>query len=306
MFIIVFNQSNITNDGTNSELVYKFPNSVELKDKYIAVSSISMYYSWFNIIAEVYANNIFTYTWTTGLTDGDTVTYTVNIPNGLFEITDINNYIQFVCIQNGTYWTQNGNNVYPFEILVNPSRYAVQLNTYLLPSTLPIGATTPPNFPGLPGIPIQCVVSFPSNFNKIVGYQAGFISNNNLNNGYIPPTKPSKAQNFVAKLPNGTLSYLSSQAPAVQPNSNVLFSISNVNNPYSIPSSIIYSLTPNVAVGAIINEVPPNFMWNRMIDGTYNELRLQLKGTNGDRLIIQDPQMTILLTIKDKHETSGN
>ena len=55
MFIIVFNQSNIVNDGQNNKLVYKFPNSVNLKDKYIAVSEISIFYSWFNI-ASIYQN----------------------------------------------------------------------------------------------------------------------------------------------------------------------------------------------------------------------------------------------------------
>ena len=63
MFVLVFNQSNIVNDGQNNKLVYKFPNSVVLKDKYVAVSSISMFYSWFNITA-AFTNNTITYTWT--------------------------------------------------------------------------------------------------------------------------------------------------------------------------------------------------------------------------------------------------
>ena len=33
MFVIVLNQSNLSSDGTNSELIYKFPNSVVFKDK---------------------------------------------------------------------------------------------------------------------------------------------------------------------------------------------------------------------------------------------------------------------------------
>ena len=49
MFIIVLNQTNIVPDGQNNKLVYRFSNSVVLKDKFIAVSSISMYYSWFNV-----------------------------------------------------------------------------------------------------------------------------------------------------------------------------------------------------------------------------------------------------------------
>jgi hypothetical protein len=39
-----------------------------------------------------------------------------------------------------------------------------------------------------------------------------------------------------------------------------------------------------------------------MIDGTYNELRLSFLGTDLRPLIINDPNMTILLTIRDKDE----
>jgi hypothetical protein len=78
--------------------------------------------------------------------------------------------------------------------------------------------------------------------------------------------------------------------------------LSNINNPYSQPSSIIFSLNPKVAVGQQITESPPTFMWNKMIDGTYNDLRLSLLGTDLQPLIINDPNMTILMTIADKDE----
>ena len=296
MFVVVLNQNNITPDGLNSELVYKFPNSVIFKDKYISVSSVSMFYSWFNILS-TQANNNFTYTWTDNL--GVTTTYTILIPDGLYEITDINNYIQFVCIANATYWTISGVNYYPFEMIVNPNRYAIQINTYLIPIVAPAGATIPAGFPGWPNVTRNTVVTIPINFNAIIGYPANFTSNANVANAYVPPTAVL-ANNFVAKNALGTLSYLSNVSPQVQPNSNVLFNISNINNPYSQPSSVIYSLSPNVAIGSQISDRPPNFMWNKLIDGTYNELRLQLKGVNGQRLAIQDPNMTILLTIRDR------
>jgi hypothetical protein len=301
MFIVVFTQRNIV-DSSNSELVYKFPNSAVFKDKYIALSSISLFYSWFNI-TQNYGNNIFSYTWTSGTT---TTTYQVVIPDGLYEISDLNNYIQFVSIKNGTYWSILSQNYYPFEILVNANRYAVQLNTYLIPTALPTDAEVPPNFPGWPTTTQNSVVTFPANFNLIVGYQANFASDANLNNTYVPPTNPLVSQNYVSKSALGTLSYLSSQSPQVQPNSNVLVNISNINNPYSVPSSVIYSLTPSVSIGEQITDTPPNFMWTKMIDGTYNELRLTLRGTDGNKLQIQDPNMTILLTIRDKIDVVSN
>lgn len=300
MFVIVLNQTNIVQDGQNNKLVYRFPNSVQLRDKYIAVSNISMFYSWFNITNSS-ANNTIKYTWTSGTT---TQQYSIVIPDGLYEISAINNYCQFQMVANGTYWINNisGDYVYPFEIILNINRYAVQLNTYLIPTALQPGFSIPGNFAGWPSITQNCVVTFPASFNIIVGYSANFSSNANVSNNYNPQIPANANSNYATKNGFGTLSYLSNVSPQVQPNNNVLFSLSNINNPYSQPSSIIYSLNPNVGVGEQIYETPPNFMWNKLIDGTYSELRLTFLGNDLKPLIINDPNMTILLTIRDKDE----
>lgn len=299
MFVLVFNQTNIVPDGQNNKLVYRFPNSVSLKDKYIAVSNISMFYSWFNITSTS-KNNTLSYTWTVGVT---TTVYQIVIPDGLYEISAINNFCQFTMIANNTYWiASNGDYVYPFEIILNPNRYAVQLNTYYIPTSTPLTYTIPPGFPGWPTTAQNSVITFPSDFNIIVGYTAGFASAANVGGSFVPPANSSASTNYASKNGFNTISYLSNFSPQVQPNNNVLFSLSNINNPYSQPSSIIYSLNPNVAVGEQIYEIPPNFMWNKMIDGTYNELRLTFLGNDLKPLIIADPNMTILLTIRDKDE----
>ena len=297
MFVIVMNGTNIVQDGSNNKLVYKFPSSVVFKDKYIAVSSISMYYSWFNITSG-YGNNTFTYTWTSGST---TTTYSVVIPDGLWDITAINNFIQYTCLANGTYWSISGTNYYPFELLVNANRYAIQLVTYYIwtAGTAPSGASTPSA--GWPTTSFNSVVTFPSAFNAIVGYTAGFASANNVGGATTFPTA-TVSTNYASKNSANTISYLSNLAPQVQPYSSVLFSLSNINNPYTQPSSIIYSLNSNVGVGELISEKPPNFMWNRLVDGTYNELRLTFLSPTLLPLTINDPNMTILLTIRDKDE----
>ena len=305
MFIVVMNTSNILPNGKNNTLVYKFPNSVVFKEKYIAVSSIQMYYSWFNINS-LYNNMTVSYTWTVGVVS---TTYTITIPNGLYNIVDINAYFQWVMINNGTYLINNvGDNVYYFEIIVNPTRYAIQLNTFQVPIALPALWTAPANFVGFPTQTFNPIITFPNNFWKIVGYEpingVIFVSNGNVNNAYVPPTA-SVDNYYVAKDGVGTLSYLSNVSPNVQPNSSIYLGISNINNPYTQPSSIIYSLSPSVAIGELINETPPNFMWNRLIDGTYNELRLQFLGLDLQPIQLNDPNMTILLTIKDKDEASG-
>lgn len=297
MFVIVLTSADVASTDNNS-FVYNFPNSVILKDKFIAVSSVTMYYSWFNILSS-YQNNTFSYTWTVGTT---TTTYNVVIPDGLYNVSDLNAYLQWVMINNGTYLINNvGDNVYYAEFLVNPNRYAIQINTFLVPTSLPTGWSVPSGFAGYPTTSFNPVITLPSKFNEIVGYTAGFSTNNNVGNAYVPPSA-SKSNNYVSKEANGTLSYLSNTYPNVQPNSSIFLAISNINNPYSQPSSIIYSITPTVAIGEQVIERPPNFMWNKMIDGTYNQLRVQFLGLNKQPIPLADPNLTIILTIRDKDE----
>lgn len=299
MFVLVLNSSNVdSSNGSNNTLVYNFPNSVVLKDKYIAVNQIVMYYSWFNILSS-YLNNTLSYTWTVG---GVSTVYTVIIPDGLYNISDINSFLQWTMINNGHYLINaSGDNVYYYELIVNPNRYAIQLNTFQVPISLPTGFTQPTNFAGYPTQKFNPIITFPAKFNDIVGYPINFSSNNNINNAYVPPTA-SSSNNYVSKDSLGTLSYLSNIAPNVQPNSSIYLGISNINNPYSQPSSIIYAITPTVAIGEQIIETPPNFMWNRMIDGTYNQLRVQFLGIDKVPIPIKDPNMTIMLTIRDRDE----
>ncbi len=296
MFVIVVNSSNIVQDGQNNKFVYNFPNSITIKDKFIAVSRISIYYSWFNITS-LMNNNKISYNW-------NGVNYDLIIPDGLYQITNLNQFLQFEMIKNGTYLINNiGENVYYLEIMLNPTRYAVQINSYNFPVSLPSGYSTPSNFPGFPTQTFNPTIIIPQYFNQIIGYPINFTSNSNINNAYVPPS-PSIDNNYVSKLPDGTLSYLSSIAPNVQPNSSVFVSMSNINNPYSQPSSIIYSITPsnNVSVGEIIDISPPNFMWTKMIDGTYNNLTLQLLGIDNRPIKMNDKETMIMLTIRDANE----
>jgi hypothetical protein len=298
MRTLVFTQSNIIQDGQNNKLRYDFPNSVQFKKNSIAVASVNMYYAW-NNIASIYQNNTFTYTWTVGTT---TTPYTVIIPDGTYEVSDINNLLQYEFIKNGHYLRNaTGQNVYYAEFIINPNRYAVQINTFLVPTSLPATFTQPANFAGYPTQTFNPIITIPANFNIILGFSVNYATPANVNNGYTPPT----GQTLIAKdATTGTISCLSTQAPNLQPNSSIYLSISNVNNPYSIPSSIIYSVTAQGAVGTLITEKTPQYAWNKMIDGTYNNLTLTILGNNFSPIQINDPQITVMLVIKDDDEMS--
>jgi hypothetical protein len=254
-----------------------------------------MYYSWYNISSQL-QNNVFQYTWRVGAT---TTTFTITIPDGLYEVAVLNELLQFAFIQNGHYLVNaSGQNVYYMEMLVNPSRYAVQLNTFLVPLALPAGWTQPASFVGFPTATFNPQFILPAKSNEILGFPVNFTTDANTGNGYTPPS----GQDLISKLANGTLSYISTTAPDLQPNSSILVSVSNIDNEYSQPSSILYSIVPSVAIGELINEKPPQYAWNKLINGTYNQLRLTFLGTDLNPIKINDPSITILLVLKDKGE----
>lgn len=305
MKTIVFNQTNLVNDGTNNTMVYRFPNSVTFTDAEIAVVSISMFYSWFNISSAL-GNNRFSFNWVQTAGTNNYVTYTVTIPDGLYEIEDLNNYLQFVFqnapslpsqispVPSNPFYLVNssGDNVFFVEFVVNATAYAVQLNTYNVPATLPTGWTNPASTL-LPLQSFNPVVSTPSGFSNIIGFSSTFSSAQNQNNG-----TPNPATSTAYKI-GSTFSYLSTTSPQVQPNSNLLLTLSNIDNSYASPNSIIYSLTPSVAIGEQISEKPPEFNWNRLLKGTYNQLTLKFIGNDLSPVTIKDPNITVMMAIRD-------
>ena len=277
---IIFTRSNIVAGSNNTTLLYKFPNTVSFPNHEVALSSLAMFYAWRNIDLALYGNNILTYTWE----DAANVqtTYTITIADGLYEIADINSYCQYVMIANSHYLVNaSGQNVYFFNFVVNPNLYAIQLNTYQFPTALPVGWTNPAGVV-FPAQTFKPQVATPANFNQIIGFASTFVSARNLGTAY-PDTD----------------SYVSVTSPQVQPAPTLIVNTSNINNIYSNPSTCIYAVTPTVAIGEQIVERPPEFSWNKLTSGTYSEIRLQLTTPTGQLVPILDPQMTIILAIRE-------
>jgi hypothetical protein len=287
MNTIVLNSTNVVPGSNNSALRYNFPNSVVFDDHQIAVQSVSMYYSWQNINNTTLKNNTFSYTWVVA---GTTTTYNVTIPSGLYEITDINNFLQYTFIMNGHYLINaTSQNVYYAEFLVNPNTYSINIITYPVPTSLPSGWSLPVAnvqtgalaWPGFPTTYFNPLITVPSNLNLILGYVAGFTT----------------SQNTGA---NTVLTYTSSIAPQVAPNPNALITISNISNIYSSPSSVIYNVYANVGFGSLITQEPSEYAWVDLLRGATSNLTLRFVGNDGSALNILDPNITILLLIRKK------
>jgi hypothetical protein len=282
MRTLILNSTNIIAGSNNTQLTYNFPaGSVQFKDDEIAVSSLSIFYSWFNINSSLYNNATYVYKWLG-------VSYTVTMPDGNYSVSELNTYLQNVMITNGHYLVNaSSQNVYYLEWILNPTYYAVQLNSYPIPTALPVGWSNPAGvvFPAVAETP-QIQILSTNNFKDIVGFNAGTYPS------------PVQATNY---------SKLSDNAPQVSPVNSVVMECNLINNPYSTPSKLIYSfVVPNTVVfGEVISVQPPEFVFNDIQDGFYNSISITFKDQNLRNMIIQDPQMVLLLTIKKKKEVSG-
>ncbi len=277
---IVLKSENITDTTKNSTFEYNFPNSINFKDMELALIQASMYYTWFNISDEL-NNRTFSYQYVVG---GTTNTRTITLDEGLYEISDINKALQFDFINAGLYLVDsNGDNVYYAEFIINTVLNSVDINTYAVPTSLPAGYSQPSNWVGYPTATYNVNIRMASTFNEIVGY----------------------ASNFESGLSSGTgttLTFNSSVAPNVNPNSSVLLECNVIDNPFGNPSGIIYAIVPTVGVGGLINVQPPEYAFNDVKNGVYNSIRVRLLNkTTLTPLTIQDGEITIILGLKKKY-----
>jgi len=321
MRTIVLNSNNLVQDGQNNKLVYRFPNSVLFKNTYVALQSASLYYSWYNISAAL-GNNTMQFIFPNNL--GVMTTYTITFPDGIYEVKDLDAYFQYYCLQNGLYYTTAaGQNVFFMKIEVNLTFYSIELCCYSTPYVTVPATTGNPNAwvaasgTAIPAAAQTLVPIIPSKFCETIGFptpnqlsQIGISTGIWTGRNYATLGVPTQTgiYNLVPFSWNNStkvVAYSSNNSPQVNPNGSIYVSLNNINNPYAIPSTTIYAITPTGAAGSAIIEKPPQFCWNKFIDGTYNQIVVTFLGLDGTPIKIQDPQMTVLLAIKDGDEYGG-
>lgn len=278
---IVLNYNNVSNlNSGNNRLVYDFQGGgVTFKDNEIALLSLQMYYSWYNINQLLYNNNQFQYRWV----DGSVVT--VTIPDGFYNVDELNAYLESVMVTNKHYLvnTTNGDFVYYLQLETNASYYAVQFNAYVVPSVLPAGFALPVGatwvLPAVATTPQIIILA--NGFQNIIGFNAGTY----------PPAVPQAT----------TYSKLSDYTPQVQPISSVQITCSLIANPYASASKTIYAFgIPETEFGGQVLITPPEFAFNKIVDGHYNQFVVEILDQDGVPVQLKDPQMCILLIIRDR------
>ena len=296
----------------NNRMVYDIPGSKSLEGSQMALSNLYMYYSWANINASPLANNQLRIIWPQlpGQTTGTSLLIT--IPDGLYEVSDVNAYFQQFCITNNLYLIKTtGEYVYFFQMQVNPTAYKLQFNSFSLPakhsdlgsdyteppggfgnSPLLVGATS--GFPGVAGYAPGW--QFPANFSD----WCGFVENYTNPPGNVVTSISTDFFQGLSAFPSGNTSFLSTVAPNVQPNSVIFVNCNLIQNNYANPSTFLYPVPAKVSsIGGLISIEAPEFSWNQMLPGVADKLIITFTDVRGQPIKILDPNIIVTLIIRD-------
>jgi hypothetical protein len=293
MRTLILNSSNIVEGTNNSVLSYEFMGgNINLKKgQKLALASLQMYYSTFNITA-ANRNNSFSYKWVNG-TD-----YVVTVPDGFYDISTLNNFLHFAMVQNKHYLENSiGDYVYLMTLGINPTRYAAELNCFGISSTLattngwtlPAGATwsIPANF-----IVPELIVGT-NNFGLVIGFATGTYPNATIVAGVQTPAYTTDQQ------------FLSTFVPQVTPVSSFILTCSLINNNYAVPNNLIFSFTPQGNIGEQFTVAPNQYVFIDILPAQYSRFQVSFIDQNYRPVSIQDPNMTIQLVISDGEENLG-
>ena len=262
---------------SNNFLRYTFPSNVNLSNHQIGLASLSLFYSFYNISSKK-NNNKFQYIW-------DGTTHDVELPNLTGEISDINNYLQFIFRSRNHYMINaSGDPVYFVEMVVDKARYAIAIITTQVPnafnSTYPQASNSHFTLPSNAFMPVIKMIDT-SKFNELIGFTNTF------------QTSATLATNHTA---------LSSSAPVLNPDSNIIVVIQNmIDNQYSSPNGVIHSFGISANIGEQILEKPSEISYNDIMPSHYDHLDIRI--LNADTLEdveILDPEISILLLIREK------
>lgn len=291
-YTLILNSSNVIGNN-NTEYKYTFNNSFTVEeDSQISVSQVILPYSFFNINSTFYNNSTFKYIWYYG--SGSSVTYTVNITSGFYQVSDINQFLELFMISQNQYFTNatTGQNLYYISLSTNSTYYSNQIITNVLPTSLPTGYTAP---------------------------SAGFNYNNGINYGYcntgftytpriIIPSYISiygigsflgfTAGTYPSTLQTSSYNVLSNITPNASPVNSIVMTCNLVNNDINTNSTILDSFPINSTFGSNITYYPTFPKWIKLNSGSYNSLTITLYDQNFRSIVAQDSNCLIALLFK--------
>ena len=292
---IVFNSSNVIAGSNNTRYRFNLAQTTFIKKGCkCAIQSVTLPYSWYNISQSIFSNAKYQIKFPCSSAGGSTNTISVTIPDGFYTLTSLNSYLQSIMITNGYYLVSGSNNVYFAQFVYNTSLYKIEIDLLPVPTTLGSytygttsagwGASSGAGS-GLPTSTYTPQIIFPlvGGLNSILGFDSNIT---------LPATQQTTTQSFT-----------STSTPNLTPINSLIMLCNLVNNKYSVNNQTLLALTPSTNYGSSI--VVSSTLTDSFVDifeGYYNYIDLEFRDQNFNTMFIRDPNLCILMLIKDSDE----
>jgi hypothetical protein len=282
---VKLDSTNLVQNGLNNTWRFEFAgSSVNFKNNDIAIQSISLYCSDFNIDSLAFGNNSFQIEVPTAAT---TSTITVNLADGWYNYANINQFIQKALVAAGAYLIDgSGNNVFFIQISENSTYYSCQLDCS--PTPTPIGTYTRPATglysAGGTGLPttsrVPRLIINNAAFGKVLGFSLG--------------TYPTTSQTTAASL-------LSNIVPQVHPTSSYIVRCDIIKNDYVVGGDLLAAFDRGDAtIGQLIQYQPSNYAWVKVNDGARSSITVSIWNQIDQPVHFRDTSVSIMLLIKPR------
>ncbi len=177
-YLLKLGRDDLVSNGYNNALRREFPSCSEnFRNMEIAVHSIAIYNSAFNIDADVYKNNTFAVEMPTGNTVS---TINITLESGYYSYKNINDAIHRALVDAGAYLiNKDGNQVFYIDVSENAVFYACQIDTNCVPNSLPAGYSYASGglYAGAGGLPTTSLtprlIINNEAFGKLLGFSLG-------------------------------------------------------------------------------------------------------------------------------------
>ena len=273
---IILNSTNY-NIATDN-FIYDFSNHKVFTERHkIAIASISMYNSTYNITSTI-GNNTFSIYWLG-------TTYNFTIPDGYYSASDLNFYIQKQCILNNLYLIDGENFIYFFEITENVTEYSININYYQLPTEIEASTL-------VYSIPSDATWSLPTDLTTEYIYLT--LSSN------LAKMLGFTYTQFPQILASEDTQSASDIAPNLQYSNSVIIACNLCNSKYSFPSNIIYSIPIDVGFGLLLKDSnSKELIYTDINPGAYRYLEISFLNQFYEKLQYRDKNILLLLSIKE-------